>query len=248
MSTSAEIRALAVTPDASLSAAFLDMARELGITTEISSPEDVSAKLRLEKYEALLIDFDSVPQAAPALAILRANPSNRSAVVFAIASTNSEREIALANGANFVFGRPVDGKELRRTLYAAYSAMAQERRRYFRCAAELQVFVTRSDGIDLVGKTGNISANGMSISSSTNFTLGEPVGITLDLQNGGPHVLATGVIVWDDKHGKTGISFQAVRPELQRVLDAWLDSQFARQRDNSLRELQEPAARSATAP
>ena len=185
MSTATEIRALAVTPDLSLSAAFLDMARELGILTEVSSlVEGVQGQLVREKYEAVLIDFDSVPEAAPALAELRSNPSNRAAVVFAVASANNERQIALNSGANFVFGRPLDGQELRRTFYAAYSAMAQERRRYFRCAAELTVFLARADGSDLTAKTANISANGMSITSPVSFTMGERVGITLDLQNG----------------------------------------------------------------
>ena len=245
MSTAAEIRALAVTPDPALSAAFLDMARELGILTEVSSLlEGVQARLGREKYEAVLIDFDSVPGAAPALAMLRSNPSNRAAVVFAVASTGNERQIALNSGANFVFGRPLDGQELRRTLYAAYGAMAQERRRYFRCAAELPVFLTRADGTDLTATTGNISANGMSIMSSASFTMGERVGITLDLQNGGAHVLALGVVAWDDKHGKTGISFQCVRPELQANLNAWLDAQFAQERENSTRDLKKTAPQS----
>ena len=245
MINAAEVRALVVTSDAALASAFVDLARELGIVTDVLGPqEDVPAVVRREKYEALLIDLESPQDVSSALAALRANPANRSAVVFAVAPRNGEKQTALNNGANFVLARPLDGKELRRTLYAAYDAMTQERRRYFRCTAELPVFLTRANGSDLVARTGNVSANGMSICSSTTFTQGERVGITLELQSGGPHILARGVVVWDDRHGKTGISFHCVRPELQGALDAWLDEQFQAMRKDAVRELQQ--ARAAT--
>jgi hypothetical protein len=60
----------------------------------------------------------------------------------------------------------------------------------------------------------------------------------LDLQKGELHVLARGTIVWDDKHGKSGISFQCVRPELQRTLNTWLDAQFSRMRELAVQDLQ----------
>lgn len=245
VSTAADIRALVVTTDAGLLSVFVDISREIGVVTDISEPaQGIVPELSRQKYEALLIDFDSVCDAGSVLTALRASPSNQNAVVFAIATEHCRREAALLHGANFVFARPLDNKELRRTLYAAYDAMTRERRRYFRFTAELPVFITRSDGSDLVGQTSNVSANGMSIRSSVSFNLGERVGLTLDLQNGGPHVLARGTIVWDDKHGKSGISFQCVRLELQRTLNTWLDAQFSRMRELAVRDLQKPHAAS----
>lgn len=240
--SAADVRVLVVSPDAALASAFRNITRELGIVLDVSDgQEGVPPELRCEKYEALVLDFDSVSNALATIAALRANPSNQNAVVFAIATEHPQREAALLHGANFVFLRPIDSKELRRTLYAAYDAMTRERRRYFRCTAELPVFLICADGSDLAARTSNVSANGMSICSSRSFSLGERVGLTLDLPNGGLHVLASGTVVWDDKHGKSGISFQCVRPELQHALDAWLDSQFSRMRERAVRELQEPA-------
>jgi CheY-like chemotaxis protein len=224
---------------------FVDISRELGVVTDLSTAaEGVPSELAGQKYEALLIDFDLVRDAGPVLAALRASHSNQNAVVFAVATQPHQREAALRHGANFVFPRPISNKDLRRTLYAAYDAMTRERRRYFRFTVELPVFLTRADGSDLVVRTSNVSANGMSISSSVAFHLGERVALTLDLQNGGPQVLARGTIVWDDKHGKSGISFQCVRPELQRTLDSWLDTQFSRMRELAVREFQNARAAS----
>jgi CheY-like chemotaxis protein len=243
LSTAADVRALVVSPDAALADAFLDVARELGVVLDVSGgQEGVPQELGREKYEALLIDFDRVGDALASLAALRANPSNRNAVVFAIATGPAKQQVALQHGSNFVLARPLDSKELRRTLYAAYDAMTQERRRYFRCTAELPVFITRADGTEIVARTSNVSTHGMSICSPVSFNPGERLGITLDLQNGSPHVLAHGTIVWDDKHGKSGINFQCVRPELQKNLNAWLDHEFQKTREGAIRELQKASA------
>jgi hypothetical protein len=39
-------------------------------------------------------------------------------------------------------------------------------------------------------------------------------------------VRARGIVVWDDKHGKTGVSFQCADSRDQRELNLWLDAQF----------------------
>jgi len=40
-------------------------------------------------------------------------------------------------------------------------------------------------------------------------------------------VRASGIVIWDDKHGKCGLRVQCSGPEMQEELDSWLDSQFA---------------------
>jgi hypothetical protein len=47
--------------------------------------------------------------------------------------------------------------------------------------------------------------------------------------SGGFQIRATGFVVWDDKHGKSGINFQCVAPEMRQKLDSWLNSQFNNQ-------------------
>lgn len=243
MNTAAEVRALVVSPDATLASVFLDIGRELGLVLDMSDGHSgVPRELGCQKYEALLLDFDGVADAVASLAALRSNPSNQNAVVFAVATAPAQQQVALLHGANFVLPRPLNSKDLRRTLYAAYDAMTRERRRYFRCTAELPVFITRADGSDLVARTANVSTHGLSICSPVSFNLGERLGITLDLQNGSPHVLAHGTVVWDDKHGKSGINFQCIRPELQNLLDAWLDHEFQKMRESAVREFQKARA------
>jgi DNA-binding response OmpR family regulator len=243
MMSAADVRALVVTQDQYLTSLFSGISRELGIVVDVFEGEKATfPEFGREKYEALVIDFDCVHDAGLGLAAFRRSPSNKNAVVFAVATESYEKKLALQHGATFILQRPLEVKDVRRAIYAAYDAMTRERRRYFRCSAELPVVLSRADGSDLVARTSNVSSNGMSIRSVVSFKLGERVGIALDLQNGGPQVLAHGTIVWDDRHGKSGISFQCVRPELQRILNDWLDARFSRMRELATHELQRAGA------
>lgn len=233
MTTPADVRALVVTPDPSLAACFAAISKELGIVVEASKvPVGVPMELGRDKYEAFLVDFDAVPDATPTLAAVRTSPSNHGAVVFAVATGHGKKELALSHGANFILERPIDARDMRRKLYAAYDVMSEERRRYFRCAAEVPVFVTCPNGSRLTCSTANISANGMSITSAASFGLGEKIEIALELEPGTDLVLAHGSVVWDDKHGKTGVSLRCLTTEHQAHLDSWLDDHFAKLRQH----------------
>lgn len=223
----ADIRALVITPDQWLLTTFMNVSRELGIKAAGSeSGEGIPKELRAEKYEALLVDFDSVIDAAPIVKWIRGSPSNKSAVVFAVATGIWQKQNALSHGANFVFERPLGSTDIRRALWASYELLSEERRRYFRLAVELQVEVTTCDGSSLQCLTANVSNDGICILCSHEFCLGDSVGVAFSPPDFDARIVAEGVVVWDDKHGKSGIKLQRMSPESKRVLDAWLDRQF----------------------
>ncbi len=201
------MRALLVTPDPWLTVNFTDISREVGIEVQTSAKTDgIPEELGRAKYEAVLLDFDMVANAMSILAAMRQNPSNRNAVVFAVATGVEQGQQALHNGANFLFKRPLEAKQVRRVLYAAYELMVRERRRYFRCAVELPVLLIHaSSESDFRCTSMNISSSGMALNTPSR---------------------AIGTVVWDDKHGKSGIGFKCTTPQHQSDLDAWLDTQL----------------------
>ncbi len=228
MVNTAEIRALLVTPDPWLVKHFSSVCGELGIAAQRSATIDgVPDELGQAKYEAVLVDFDTVPETLTILAGVRESRGNRNALVFAVATDTANRHQALRQGANFIFERPVDAKEIRRVLYAAYDLMARESRRYFRCTAELPALLGQANAAtDLRCTTINLSSNGMALRTPSSLHLGEVVQIALFLPGTGDAVRASGTVVWDDKHGKTGINFQCGIPRDQSELDAWLNTRF----------------------
>jgi DNA-binding response OmpR family regulator len=228
MVNTAEIRALLVTPDPWLVKHFSSVCGELGIAAQRSATIDgVPDELGQAKYEAVLVDFDTVPETLTILAGVRKSRGNRNALVFAVATDTANRHQALRQGANFIFERPVDAKEIRRVLYAAYDLMARESRRYFRCTAELPALLGQANvATDLRCTTINLSSNGMALRTPSSLHLGEVVQIALFLPGAGDAVRASGTVVWDDKHGKTGINFQCGIPRDRSELDAWLNTRF----------------------
>jgi DNA-binding response OmpR family regulator len=226
MTSLSDPRALVVTLDPWLGKTFDEVSKELGIEAQTSSNTGgVPEELGRERFEALLIDFDTVSDTTPILVTLRGSPSNKSAIVLAVATGAERKQQAINLGVNFVFERPLEMKDLRLALTTAYDLMVRERRAYFRCPIELRVQLTRSNSVEIQCTTFNISSRGMAVHSPTPFNLAESLEIALDLP-GGETVLAQGAVVWDDRHGKAGIHFTC-NPEMQQLLDSWLDLRFA---------------------
>lgn len=222
----AEIRALIVTPDPWLLKHFEGVCKELGIEAQSSGTTGcIPEEIRQAKYEAVLVDFDTVPETPTIIGGVRESRRNRNALVFAVATDTAHRHQALRQGANFIFERPLDANEIRRVLYAAYDLMVRERRRYFRCTAELPALLGLGNGgTDLRCTTINISSNGMVLKTPYPLSPGEAVQIALFLPGAGRAVGARGTVVWDDKQGKTGIDFQCDTQRDQSQLDAWLNA------------------------
>jgi len=71
----------------------------------------------------------------------------------------------------------------------------------------------------------NVSSNGMAVATPLILKPAEIVDILLQLPDGFA-VCAIGIVIWDDKHGKSGLHFQCKTPEMRHKLDSWLSSQF----------------------
>jgi hypothetical protein len=71
-----------------------------------------------------------------------------------------------------------------------------------------------------------LNSTGMALRTPSPLHPAELVQVALFLPGTGQAVSASGTVVWDDKHGKTGINFQCSMPRGQSELDAWLNTRF----------------------
>lgn len=221
------MNALFVTADSGLVNTFAHATKEIGIEAHVShSPAEISTQLNRAKFEALVLDFDTVSEARPILATARQSSSNKNAVVFAVATQLKHMEEAFEDRAHFVLKRPIDAEEVRRTLHTAYDLMRREHRKTFRCVANLpvQLRITNSRQI-LECSTLNVSSNGMAVSSPVPLKSAVTVDIELRLPTGFK-VHASGIVVWGDEQGEYGLKIQCRNPESRHKLDSWLDSQY----------------------
>lgn len=222
------LRTLMVTSDPVLTANFTEIAREVGIEALASEKSGgIPDELSGAKYEGVLLDF-AVPAAMAILSAIRNSRSNERAVIFGVVTDAFKGHQVLENGANVVLERPLDAKQIRRALYAAYDLMARERRRYFRCALEAPVLVLRPNSESDVRCTCiNISSTGIALKTSSAFEPGQELQIIVFLCDGKLAIRADATVVWDDRHGKTGLSFRCSTPQHQSDLEGWLNSQLS---------------------
>jgi CheY-like chemotaxis protein len=223
----AAIRAFVVA-DKNIAATFEPLFRELGIVSQESTdPLHVADELDRTKYEALVLDYEMNSDAAAIIDRARANPSNRNAVVFAIVNGKAHRQEAFLRGANFVFERPLVIEEVLSTVRTARDLMVHERRAYFRCSVELSVLlVEKSSGKHLNCMTMNISKSGMAVKTPMPLQVAGEVELRFSLTSEHASVHAIGTVVWDDKHGMSGISFRCETTKMQADLNSWLEAQF----------------------
>ena len=222
------LNVLLLTADPLLVSTFTSASKELGIEAQCADNcQQISEQIGRAKYQGVVLDFDTVSDARPALASVRESPSNKNAIVFAVATSPKRMDDALADRAHFLLRRPIETATVKATLYTAYDLMLGQRRRHFRCTAQLTVRLTATNlGVHLECLTMNISSNGMGVRTPVPFKPAETLDIALRLPDGFT-VRAMGIVVWDDKHGKCGLNFQCSTPEMRHMLDSWLDSQFA---------------------
>jgi DNA-binding response OmpR family regulator len=224
------MRALVVTTDPLLAGMFAEASGGLGIDFQASGDlPTFSDELSNAKFEGVVLDFDTIPSAVPAVASVRRSHTNGNAVIFAIASDSTSRDQAFENGAHFLLQRPIERLAVRQVLDAAYDLMHRERRMYFRCSAELAVSLTRDalENAVLHCTTSNVSNNGLGIKTPRPLKLAEPLEIALSLPCGFV-VGASGLVIWDDKHGKSGLTFNCHTSQARQRLDSWLDQQFGK--------------------
>ena len=59
------------------------------------------------------------------------------------------------------------------------------------------------------------------------------MGVVFAISNPGPLIIAEGTVIWDDKHGKTGLHLRFASPQDRDRISEWLDSEFYMDRNTA---------------
>ena len=226
----AEIQALVVSSDQQLMAMFSEALWRMGIGVQRYTDEAAAnARCELARFEAAVLDFDTVTGVESVVLSLRESPSSKNALIFAVATGDAPRQCALQKGVNFAFERPLEQQRIKAVLRTAYGLMLRERRRYYRYPVTAVAQLKRASGAELECTTLNISRNGAALLVPSPLEAGECVEIRLFVPEIEGPISARGRVIWDDKHGKSGLSFDCSTLEDQNRLSAWLDAHFYQQ-------------------
>jgi CheY-like chemotaxis protein len=207
-------------PDAVLE--FSSALRELCILPEISPQAEAAITLLgKQKFDAVLVDLQLGEDAGKILDLVRINPSNRTAVTFAIGSNDPKITALLRKKAGFFFERPLSLQSIRSTLKPAYGLILRERRRYFRYPAAFPVTILRQGMPEVRCTSVNFSEGGMALITSIPFKTGEEIRIQFTLPGGKTAYVAESRISWW-KDGRLGVRVVSLSEKARSELHDWL--------------------------
>ena len=190
-----------------------------------AEPATARDRLLRSKYDAVIVDCE-VAGAEEFLRTLRMNPSCRTSVPMAIASSGVGLAQLSELGARFVLEKPIALEQAVRTLSAARNMMLRGRLRYFRQEVKIPVALTFAERERMDGVITNLSQGGIGIRMGGSLDTEEGMRLRFDLPEIDSFVEARGEIAWTDARGNVGIRFSQISDRMQRNLEQWLATKY----------------------
>lgn len=179
-----------------------------------------------DKFDAVIVDCDDMSGGLALLQGLRATPSNRNSVAFAVLNgKQTTTQEAFGMGANFVLQKPISGLNASRCFHAALNFMLKERRRYFRQPVKIQVQMSL-DGKKMVGTSTNVSEGGMAVMVHEALPKGAAPHLKFTLPGADFNMEVETEVAWSDVKGLAGFRFLNVPKSSQMLLERWLDERM----------------------
>lgn len=179
-----------------------------------------------EKFDAVIVDCDDLNGGLEVLQGLRATPSNKNSVTFAVLNgkTTTTQE-AFGLGANFVLQKPISSLNAARCFHAALNFMVRERRRYFRHPLKMLVKLVLGDKIMNATST-NLSESGIAVMLHEPLPKGAVPCLQFTLPETNSTFDVEAEVVWADIKGRAGLRFQNLPQSSQEQLEKWLDERL----------------------
>jgi CheY-like chemotaxis protein len=221
------LESLLLSGDAEVVRVLRPTLEKLSIEVEICQEAKQASEILIsEKFDAVIVDCDDLQGGLAVLECLRATPSNRNCVAFAVLNgKKTTTQQAFSLGVNFVLQKPISTLNAARCFHAALGFMERERRRYYRQPVKMLVRIILDDK-EIKGTSTNISEGGMALMLHQAL----PKGATPRLQFTLPETkLALDVeteVAWADIKGHVGLRFLNVPQSSQELLEKWLTQQM----------------------
>src|SRR4029077_12297073 len=224
------LESLLLSGDAEVVRVIRPTLEKLSIEVEVCQEAKKASEILIsEKFDAVIVDCDDLQGGMEVLEGLRATPSNKNSVAFALLNgKKTTTHDAFGMGVNFVLQKPISTLNAARCFHAALSFMERERRRYYRQPVKMLVRVVLGEQ-EIKATSTNISEGGMALmlhralpKSATprlQFTLPE-TRLALDVET---------EVAWADIKGHVGFRFLNVPQSSQEFLEKWLNEQMEKQ-------------------
>jgi CheY-like chemotaxis protein len=201
----------------------------LSIDVEVCQEARAASEILIsEKFDAIVVDCDDLRGGLEVLQGLRATPSNKNSVTFAVLNGKTTTQEAFGLGANFVLQKPITTLNASRCFNAALNFMVKERRRYFRQPLQMAVNVVLDDK-EIKATSTNISETWIALVLREALPKGATPRLTFVLPEINLSMDVEAEVAWADIKGRVGCRFHNVPQSSQQLLEKWLDDQMERE-------------------
>jgi CheY-like chemotaxis protein len=224
------LESLLLSRDAEVVRVLRPTLEKLSIDVEICQEAKKASEILIsEKFDAVIVDCDDLQGGLEVLQCLRATPSNKNSVTFAVLNgKKTTTQEAFSMGVNFVLQKPISTLNASRCFNAALGFMERERRRYFRHPVKMLVRLIL-DEKEIQATSTNISERGIALmlhhaipknaSPRLQFTLPETkVAMEMEAE-----------VAWANLKGHAGLRFLKVPRSSQELLEKWLAARMEKQ-------------------
>lgn len=179
-------------------------------------------RLRQQRFDALIIDFEDPKAAAEVLEeARRLNSGNPPITVALVAERGKTRDI-LSGGAHFVLYKPLSDDAARVGLRAVVALLNRERRRSQRVPVQAPVDLVLSNAATAEGILLDLSESGMEILTAEAQAPGALLSFHFQLPDGSLELKAHGHVAWAHPNGQTGVRFLELDEPTKARLQAWV--------------------------
>jgi CheY-like chemotaxis protein len=224
------LESLLLSRDAEVVRVLRPTLEKLSIDVEICQEAKKASEILIsEKFDAVIVDCDDLQGGREVLECLRATPSNKNSVTFAVLNgKKTTTQEAFGMGVNFVLQKPISTLNALRCFHAALNFMVCERRRYYRQPVKMLVTVVLGDK-ELRATSTNISEGGIALMSHQAIPKGAAPRLRFTLPDSKLTMDVEAEIAWADIKGHVGLRFLNVPHSSQELLEKWLDEQMENQ-------------------
>jgi len=207
---------------------------KLSIEVEICQEAKKASEILIsEKFDAVIVDCDDLPGGLAVLQTLRATPSNKSTVTFAVLNgKKTTTQEAFGMGVNFVLQKPISVLNASRCFNAALSLMERERRRYYRQPVKMPVRIVVGDK-EIQALSTNISEGGIALMVNRALPRNSSPHLQFKLPETGPSLDLAAEVAWADIKGHVGLKFANLPQSTRELIEKWLNEQLEKHASGS---------------
>ena len=193
-----------------------------GLSVQVCTHPSALGRLKGQKFDAVVVDFDDPASAAMILQQAYKASSGASAITAALLSDKTTVRIAFRAGANFVLYKPISPEQAEVSLRAAVAIMKRERRRSLRVPVQAPAWLKTDHGPEIEGIMLMLSENGMEVMASQPQSQGAQFNFHFSLPEGGSEISGRCEIAWANPNGQLGIRFIDLAEDCRVGVKKWI--------------------------